>query len=208
MILATGGFQGSPELRARYLGRWADQMVLRGNVYSTGDGFQAALRAGAATAGPFSRFYGHMVPAPRRPKWACTTSPPSSRISASTAVFVNLHGERFDDEFLGDEVTVHAAAQQEQALVFLLYDEAVRTTYAAPQHDGRDARADRLQSIRDAGGEILEAPSLAALAQRDGSPLGCCPRPAAGHPGGIQRRCPRRGRRRPADCEVGRLAAP
>ena len=163
VILATGGFQGSPELRARYLGRWADQMVLRGNVYSTGDGFQAALRAGAATAGPFSRFYGHMVPAPPAAVGLHNFAAVKPDFS-EYAVFVNLRGERFDDEFLGDEVTVHAAAQQEQALVFLVYDEAIRATYAGPRDDGRDTRADRLQHIRAAGGEILEAPSLAALA--------------------------------------------
>ena len=157
VVLATGGFQGSPELRARYLGRWADQMVLRANAFSTGDGFQAALRAGAATAGPFSRFYGHMVPAPPAAVGLHNFAAVKPDFS-EYAVFVNLRGERFDDEFLGDEVTVHAAAQQEQALVFLLYDEAIRATYAGP-------RADRLQHIRDAGGEILQAPSLAALAQ-------------------------------------------
>ena len=163
VILATGGFQGSPELRARYLGRWADQMVLRANAFSTGDGFQAALRAGAATAGPFSRFYGHMVPAPPA-KIGLHNFAAVKPDFSEHAVFVNLHGERFDDEFLGDEVTVHAAAQQDQALVFLVYDEAIRAAYAAPRSDGRDARADRLQHIRDAGGEILEAPSLPALA--------------------------------------------
>ena len=163
VILATGGFQGSPELRARYLGRWADQMVLRANAFSTGDGFQAALRAGAGTAGPFSRFYGHMVPAPLAEVGLHNFAQVKPDFS-EYAVFVNLRGERFDDEFLGDEVTVHAAAQQEQALVFLVYDEAIRATYAAPRPDGRDVRADRLQHIRDAGGEILETPSLAALA--------------------------------------------
>ena len=163
VILATGGFQGSPELRARYLGRWADQMVLRANAFSTGDGFQAALRAGAGTAGPFSRFYGHMVPAPPAEVGLHNFAQVKPDFS-EYAVFVNLRGERFDDEFLGDEVTVHAAAQQEQALVFLVYDEAIRATHAAPRPDGRDVRADRLQHIRDAGGEILETPSLAALA--------------------------------------------
>ena len=49
--------------------------------------------------------------------------------------------------------------------MFLVYDEAIRATHAAPRSDGRDMRADRLQHIRDAGGEILEAPSLPALAQ-------------------------------------------
>lgn len=64
VVLATGGFQASPDLRARYFGRWAHHIIVRGNAYSTGDGFLAALEAGAGTAGPFGRFYGHMIPAP------------------------------------------------------------------------------------------------------------------------------------------------
>ena len=62
--MATGGFQGSPELRARYFGPYSDRMILRANPYSTGEAFQAALSVGAGTAGPFSRFYGHRVVAP------------------------------------------------------------------------------------------------------------------------------------------------
>ena len=38
----TGGFQGSPELRARYFGPNSDRMILRANPYSTGEAFQAA----------------------------------------------------------------------------------------------------------------------------------------------------------------------
>jgi succinate dehydrogenase/fumarate reductase flavoprotein subunit len=82
-VLATGGFQASPEMRARYLGRWADRVIVRSNPYSTGDGLEAARNIGAATAGPFSRFYGHMIPAPP----ASQTTPASSRPSASTRCF-------------------------------------------------------------------------------------------------------------------------
>lgn len=162
MILATGGFQGSPELRARYLGRWADRMVLRANAYSTGDGFEVARRAGAASAGPFSRFYGHMVPAPPAEVGLHNFAQVKPDFS-DHAIFVNLSGERFDDEFLGDEVTVHAAAQQNQALVFLIYDEGIRTTYAAPQGSDECGQTGRLQSIQDAGSEILEARTLPEL---------------------------------------------
>jgi succinate dehydrogenase/fumarate reductase flavoprotein subunit len=162
VILATGGFQASPELRARYLGHWADRMILRGNAYSSGDGFQAAVAAGAGTAGPFSRFYGHMVPAPPAEVGLHNYAQVKPDFS-EYAIFVNLHGERFDDEFLGDEVTVHATVRQPEALCFLVFDEEIRRTHAAAP-PGAGANADRLRNIREAGGEILEAPSLEELA--------------------------------------------
>ncbi len=64
VALATGGFQASSELRARHFGQWADWVVVRGSPYCTGDGLEAALEAGAGTAGPFNRFYDHTLPAP------------------------------------------------------------------------------------------------------------------------------------------------
>ena len=100
VVLATGGFQASPDLRARYFGRWAHHVIVRGNEYSTGDGFLAALEAGAGTAGPFGRFYGHMIPAPPAKTGVhnfASVKPDFSQYS----VFVNLHGQRFDDEFSG-----------------------------------------------------------------------------------------------------------
>jgi succinate dehydrogenase/fumarate reductase flavoprotein subunit len=151
VILATGGFQASPDLRARYFGRWSDRMILRGNAYSTGEGFRAALAAGSGTAGPFSRFYGHMVPAPPAEIGLHNYAQVKPDFS-EYAVFVNLDGERFDDEFLGDEVTVHATVHQPEALCFLIFDAST------------PLKEDRLRNIRDAGGEILEEPSLEALA--------------------------------------------
>ena len=162
VVLATGGFQASPDLRARYFGRWADRVIVRGNVYSTGDGFLAALEAGAGTAGPFGRFYGHMIPAPP----AATSVDNFASVKpdfSERAVFVNLHGERFDDEFLGDEVTVHAVVHQPEALCFLVFDERVRT-----EGSTADSPSDafvRVENIREAGGEVLEAEDLETLAR-------------------------------------------
>ena len=81
------------------------------------------------------------------------------------AIFVNLDGERFDDEYLGDEVTVQAAVRQREAIAILIYDEAIRRTKASPPDDA-DPGADRIASIRQSGGQILEAESLDALAQQ------------------------------------------
>ncbi len=175
-VLATGGFQASPDLRARYFGRWAHHVIVRGNAYSTGDGFLAALEAGAGTAGPFGRFYGHMIPAPPAKTGVhnfASIKPDFSPYS----VFVNLHGQRFDDEFLGDEVTVHAVVHQPEALCFIIFDERVRKLRATGMGEGPGAVDRRMENIRNAGGEILEAPDLESLAAEMARRWGVTPGP-------------------------------
>ncbi len=162
VVLATGGFQASLELRARYFGRWADRVIVRSNPYSTGDGLTAALGVGAAAAGPFSRFYGHMVPAPPAETGLHNFVHVKPDFS-EYAIFVNLNGERFDDEFLGDEVTVQAAIHQPEAIVVLIFDETIRRKDATPW-PGAGRQLGRIEHIRQAGGEVLETMTLETLA--------------------------------------------
>ncbi len=156
-IMATGGFQGSPELRARYFGPFSDRMILRANPYSTGEAFQAALAVGAGTAGPFSRFYGHRVVAPP----AQVDFPLFPRVhlggALPGAILVNLRGERYVDDSLSDEVSVHAIPHQPEALVFMIYSEADAATQVG---------SSALDTVRSVGTEILEAPSLESLAEQ------------------------------------------
>ncbi|MDE2768674.1 MAG: FAD-dependent oxidoreductase [Chloroflexota bacterium] len=176
VVLATGGFQASPDLRARYFGRWAHHVIVRGNAYSTGDGFLAAQEAGAGTAGPFGRFYGHMIPAPPAETGLhnfASVKPDFSPYS----VFVNLHGQRFDDEFLGDEVTVHAVVHQPEALCFIIFDERVRKLRATGMGESPGAVDRRMENIRNAGGDILEAEDLEALAAEMARRWGVSPGP-------------------------------
>ena len=46
VVLACGGFQANVEMRVRYLGRYADSLILRGSRYNTGDGLNMAIAAG------------------------------------------------------------------------------------------------------------------------------------------------------------------
>ena len=156
-IMGTGGFQGNPELRARYLGPFSDQMVLRGNPHSTGEGFQAALAVGAGQSGPFSRFYGHRVPAPPAEVGFHNFTKVHLGGALPGSIVVNKHGRRFADETLGDEVTVHDIPHQPDALAFLVYDDCDARRDAA--------RSDAVGNVRKAGGEILKATTLENLAQ-------------------------------------------
>lgn len=66
VVLATGGFQGSPSMTAKYLGQGGDNIFVRSNRGSVGDGLGLAIAAGAGTSRGMNTFYGHLLAAPVR----------------------------------------------------------------------------------------------------------------------------------------------
>ena len=101
VVLATGGFQGNPELLSRYVIRDPDNLYLRSNPWSTGDGFLAATQVGAAVSPGLDNFYGHALAAPpaRFSKWEFRDV---SQHYGQQSIAVNLLGERFADESDGN----------------------------------------------------------------------------------------------------------
>ena len=154
VILSTGGYQASPELRAQYFGAESDHMIVRGVPQNTGGGFQSALEAGAQPTGPLNRFYGHLLPAPPARVGLHNFLKVKPDFS-EYAILINLKGERFDDEYSGDEVTCHTLVQQPRATAILIFDQHIRDNQNAlsqwPTPDN-----DRVKNIREAGGEVIE----------------------------------------------------
>ena len=64
LILATGGFQGDPDLLREHVTPEADELVLRANPWSAGDGLRLGLASGAALTGGLDEFWGRAMPAP------------------------------------------------------------------------------------------------------------------------------------------------
>lgn len=162
VILATGGFQGNPELTARYFGRWADRLILRSNPHSTGDGFLLGTGIGAAASRAMSSFYGHLLPAPP------AVVPVHDFIAythyhSEQSILVNLRGERFTDESLGDETNCQVVAREPEALAFILYDETVYRTYAVRPAGGGARAADTFFESQALGAPAVRADSLEAL---------------------------------------------
>jgi tricarballylate dehydrogenase len=54
VVLATGGFEANPEMRAKYLGPNWDVVKVRGTEFNTGDGITMALEVGAQPYGNWS----------------------------------------------------------------------------------------------------------------------------------------------------------
>jgi tricarballylate dehydrogenase len=94
VILACGGFQANVEMRVRYLGRFADSLILRGSRYNTGEGLRMAIDAGAQPAGQWGDYHSAVLDA-RSPKIECGVT---ALYNYQMGIFLDREGRRFLDE--------------------------------------------------------------------------------------------------------------
>ncbi|GMF76453.1 unnamed protein product [Aspergillus oryzae] len=65
-VLATGGFQGNTGLTSMHLGQGGDNIFVRSNRGSVGDGLTLATAVGAGTSRGMNTYYGYLLAAPLR----------------------------------------------------------------------------------------------------------------------------------------------
>lgn len=126
VVLASGGFEGSTEMLARYVGSGSTNIrpVARGAHYNRGEGIRMALNLGAAASGDFA--YYHATPVDER----------SGRQEAKVLIFpygivVNKHGFRFADEGQGADYNnfdriCWAIQKQPGGIGYLIYDSKIK----------------------------------------------------------------------------------
>lgn len=125
VLLASGGFQGNPEMMTRYIGPKARHIrpVALGGYYNRGEGIRMALDAGAAPAGEFGSY--HAEPVDPRSKQAEAVV-----FIYPYGIFVNKHGQRFVDEAPGtvdahyDNIT-RSIADQPDGQSYVIFDARV-----------------------------------------------------------------------------------
>ena len=151
VLLATGGFQGDPELLATFIGGGADSMLVRSNRGSVGDGFRFGREVGGSASRCLDGFYGHLVPSPmaefRQDQFLELT-----QYYSNHCMLANRLGHRFTDESLGDEVSNQATLRQPGSRAVLLCDERIHTTYAATAPYPHGQVVDRIAAADAAGG--------------------------------------------------------
>lgn len=162
VLLATGGFQGSTDLRERLLGPPARTMLVRSNPGSVGDGWRMATAVSAAASGALDAFYGHLVPSPLT-GFTREHYLPLTQYYSNHCVLVNVHGRRFTDESLGDEVSNQAVLHQPGSRGLLLFDEDVRVRRAATAPYPHGQVVDRVQKAIETGARFTRARSLEEL---------------------------------------------
>lgn len=124
-LLATGGFQANPELRASAIHPNAGGIPLRSNHHSTGDGLRLGQSVGAAFRGRDAGFYGHLFPG------GVTVGENDDYLGITLyysehAVLFNLDGRRFVDETIGDHLTTLALLEEREARALMVSDARVR----------------------------------------------------------------------------------
>jgi succinate dehydrogenase/fumarate reductase flavoprotein subunit len=164
-ILATGGFQGDPDLLTTHLGPNADHLVIRSNRGSVGDGLRLSGAVGGATSRSMSTFYGHLMPSPV-PHFDEHQFMPLAQYHSNHCLLVNLRGRRFCDESQGDEVSNQALLPQPEARGVLLCDQRVRTTHVVAEPFPNAGGIDRFAEAAAAGAHFTSANTLEALASQ------------------------------------------
>ena len=164
VVLACGGFEANPEMRARYLGAGWELAKVRGTQFNTGDGIRAALDIGAQ---PFGHWSGcHAV------AWDLNAPPYGDRNIADLfqkhsyqfGLIVNVEGKRFVDE--GADFRNYTYAKygrdilyQPQRVAFQLFDDKtkhlLRDEYSIPQ--ASVVRASTIGELADGLGIQREA---------------------------------------------------
>jgi len=191
-LLATGGFQADPGLRADYIHPQARDIQLRSNPHSTGEGLRLGLSASAVFGKSGAGFYGHLVPA------GVPLADPSLYVELALyysehALLFNTNGERFVDETAADHLTAMALVSQPGARGLLVgdsvtYREWITGTYVEGIPPANTFEACRRKGARCAvaedlsefdlipedwgypGPKIREAIEAFNLAARDGRP--------------------------------------
>jgi fumarate reductase flavoprotein subunit len=148
-VLATGGFQGSPDLVARFV-RPAAPLPLRANPWSAGDGLRLGLERGAALSAGMDEFYGRAMPdVELRSKGFV----PLSQLYGRRARVVDERGAEVSSDpadWSETRLVQQIARRPGAAAWFLLDDEALADADVAA----------RVERARAAGGTVVEPGTL------------------------------------------------
>jgi tricarballylate dehydrogenase len=115
VVLASGGFEASVEMRTRYLGLNWEKVKVRGTRHNTGETLQMALDLGAKPAGDFQGSHATPVDADAPAVGQIHLTDKTNRLSYPYSIMVNTLGKRFIDE--GEDLGQYTYAQVGHAIL-------------------------------------------------------------------------------------------
>ncbi len=153
LLLATGGFQGDRELVRRHVTPAADELVLRANPWSAGDGLRLGLAAGGRLSDGMDEFYGRAMPAPPA-RIGPSDFVSAQQLYARWAEVVNERGERYEPRTWSEIDVVQWIARQPRARAWFLVPqealgEAVRGVSVVQMIDAAGAAGGRVEERED-----------------------------------------------------------
>lgn len=158
-LLATGGYQGSPELRERYIHPHARDMRLRANPVSMGGGLELGQATGGEVAATNPFFYGHLVSASN--EWGLERHFTGlSQYHSDQSLLINEQGLRFCDETVGDHTNTYQTLIQSNARALCFWDARVHAEHATRAVVSTAVPMDKMTVALENGGKGIVAASL------------------------------------------------
>ena len=181
VVLASGGFEGNPEMLSRYLGPQSQfiRPVARGGYYNRGEGIRMALEIGAAPCGDYGSFHAQPVD-PRSGQHEPVV------LNYPYGILVNREGRRFVDEAPATVDASYEAASrrmmaQTEGIAFAITDarlddvpnwrKSVRTDQPPVEAETPAALAQALGIDGDGLARTLDAYNAACRAEDGFKPL-------------------------------------
>lgn len=165
VVLTSGGFQGSADLRSRYIGINYDKLLVRSNPGSVGDGMRMAQSAGGSLTSSLSGFYGHLIASPIE-EFVPAEFKNLTQYHSVSSILLNKHSERFIDETLGDAVNAQALTQEPDAIGVLIFDDHVRRTEGTDEPAPNVGVIDRYAHAEQFGARVAAADTIEDLLDR------------------------------------------
>lgn len=154
LVLASGGFQASPEMRTAYLGPDWSLVKVRGTRFNTGEMLRAALAVGAQSYGEWSGCHATPIDADAPMYGELRLTDRTNRLSYPFSILVNLDGERFVDE--GEDFPLYtyakmgrAVLKQRGALAFQIFDRKTLPLLETRYTTGTPVVADTLTELAE-----------------------------------------------------------
>lgn len=148
VILAAGGFEANPEMRARYLGPGWDLVKVRGSRYNSGEVLNFALAFGAQPVGHWSGCHAVLVDS-AAPDVECAYE---HRYSYPYGIMVDIDGKRFVDE--GEDFFTYTYAKCGREVLRLpwrtayqIFDNKTRPLLRSEYNRGFHVSADSIEAL-------------------------------------------------------------
>jgi tricarballylate dehydrogenase len=148
VVLAAGGFEANPEMRARYLGPGWDLVKVRGSRYNSGESLNFALASGAQPTGHWSGCHAVLVDAQAPDVEAAY----EHRYSYPYGLMVDINGKRFVDE--GEDFFSYTYAKCGREVLRLpwrtayqIFDSKTRPLLRTEYNRGSHVSADTIEAL-------------------------------------------------------------
>ena len=152
LVLASGGFQASEEMRTAYLGKEWGLVKVRGTRFNTGEMTRAAVAVGAQTYGHWGGCHATPIDADAPPYGDLELTDKTNRLSYTFGVMLNCDGNRFVDE--GEDGNLYTYAKfgaeilkQRNAVVFQVFDQQTVPLLERRYNTGKPVEAGTLEDL-------------------------------------------------------------